>query len=322
MATLFAIFTFVLVTALFVPVWLYLAKDSRTDLVRRRLDAVQKAEGRNHTSAELKLIRDELLSDVPPLHRLLVRWSWASRFRGFLAQAGLRSKPGTILLLSGVLGLAAYLGTRIFVHPLFLAILAACVGAGIPFAAVAIKRRLRFRAFENHFTAALDLLSRAVRAGHAFSTGLEMIGSELPEPVAGEFRATFEEQNFGLPFRDALVNLCERVPLIDVRLFVTAVLIQRETGGNLAEILDTLARVIRDRFRIRREVRTRTAQGRLSAAILIALPPLMMVVLGILNPNYIRLLFTDVWGPYMLGIGALLQVVGGAVIWKIVNFEV
>ena len=149
-----------------------------------------------------------------------------------------------------------------------------------------------------------------------------MIATELAEPVAGEFRTTFEEQNFGLPLRDALLNLSERVPLIDVRFFVTALLIQKETGGNLAEILDNLSHVVRDRFRILGEVRIRTAQGRLTAAILMALPPFMALMLRVVNPDYVNLLFTDAWGPYMLGGAAILQVIGSAMLWKIVNIEV
>src|SRR5262249_45864764 len=149
----------------------------------------------------------------------------------------------------------------------------------IPFLVVVFQRRRRLRKFEEYFPEALDLLGRAVRAGHAFTTGLEMISKECPEPLAGEFRTAFEEQNFGLPLRDALLNLAERIPIVDVQFFVTALLIQKETGGNLAEILDGLSRVIRDRFRIYREVRVRTAQGRLTAGILIALPLFMMAIL-------------------------------------------
>jgi tight adherence protein B len=200
---------------------------------------------------------------------------------------------------------------------------AAAIAAGQdPMGFVAIKRWRRLSEFEKNFPAAIDLLGRAVRAGHAFTTGLEMIGKELPEPVAGEFRVTFEEQKFGLPLKDTLMNFAERVPLIDVRFFVTALLIQKETGGNLAEILDGLSRVIRERFKILGEVRIRTAQGRLTAAILIALPPLMLVLLRALNPDYMRVLFEDPWGPYMLGIAALLQVLGSAMLWKIVKIEV
>jgi tight adherence protein B len=149
-----------------------------------------------------------------------------------------------------------------------------------------------------------------------------MITTELPEPVAGEFRTTFEEQNFGLPLRDALLNLSERIPLIDVQFFVTAVLIQKETGGNLAEILDNLAHVVRERFRILGEVKIKTAQGRLTAAILICLPPLMAVVLRTINPKYMSPLFTDPMGPYVIALALFLQIVGTIMLWKIVNIEV
>jgi tight adherence protein B len=194
--------------------------------------------------------------------------------------------------------------------------------AGLPFAYVAWRRQKRLRKFEEHFPEALDLLGRAVRAGHAFTTGLEMIAKESAEPIASEFRTTFEEQNFGLPLRDAVLNMTERVPLIDVRFFVTALLIQKETGGNLAEILDGLARVIRDRFRIYREVRVRTAQGRLTAGILIALPIFMSVALTVLNPNYMKILFEDPSGPMILIVAGTMQLIGSMMLWKIIHIEV
>jgi tight adherence protein B len=149
-----------------------------------------------------------------------------------------------------------------------------------------------------------------------------MIAKDSPEPVAGEFRTAFEEQNFGLPLRDALLNMTERIPLIDVRFFVTALLIQKETGGNLAEILDGLSRVIRERFRIFREVRVRTAQGRLTAGILIAMPIFMLIVLSIINPAYTRVLFEDPKGPIVLTIAAVMQVIGSIIIWRIIQIEV
>jgi tight adherence protein B len=201
-------------------------------------------------------------------------------------------------------------------------VLVGLVVVGLPFAYVAWLRQKRLRKFEEHFPEALDLLGRAVRAGHAFTTGLEMIAKESSEPIAGEFRTTFEEQNFGLPLRDAVLNMTERIPLIDVRFFVTALLIQKETGGNLAEILDGLARVIRDRFRIYREVRVRTAQGRLTAGILIALPIFMVIALGILNPNYMKILFEDPSGPMILIVAAVMQLIGSMLLWKIIHIEV
>jgi tight adherence protein B len=185
-----------------------------------------------------------------------------------------------------------------------------------------LKRLRRLRAFEREFPEVIDLLSRSVRAGHSFTTGLEIVATDLPEPVAGEFRVTFDEQRFGLPLRDVLLNLSTRVPLIDVRLFVIALLVQKETGGNLAEILNNLAHVIRERFRIAGEVRVRTAQGRLTAAILIALPLAMLALMRGINPDYVKLLFVDRWGQYMLATAASLQVIGAALLWWIVRIKV
>ena len=289
-----------------------------------RLESIVKAERRGVGvgSVDLKLIRDELLSDVPLLNRMLLRWNWATRLRQFVAQAGVKIKPGKLLLVSGVVALCADLGLQHFYPNPFLPPLAAAVGAMIPLFAIGIIRSRRLHAFEKAFPEAIDLLGRAVRAGHAFTTGLEMIATELPQPLAGEFRTAYDEQNFGLPLREALLNLCERIPLIDVRFFVTALLVQKETGGNLAEILDNLSHVIRERFKILGEVRTRTAQGRLTAAILIALPPAMMLMLRSVNPDYIKPLFDDPMGPYMLGVAAGLQLLGSIILWKIVHIEV
>src|SRR5574337_911772 len=234
----------------------------------------------------------------------------------------MKVKPGRLILSSVVTAVVAYLiANRVLANPL-LGLAAVPVGALVPIGVVSFKRRSRLKAFEKIFPEAIDLLGRAVRAGHSFSTGLEMITTELPEPVAGEFRTTFEEQNFGLPLRDALLNFSERIPLIDVRFFVTAVLIQKETGGNLAEILDNLAHVVRERFRILGEVKIKTAQGRLTAAILISLPPIMGLVLRFLNPSYMRPLFNDPIGPWIIALAAFLQIVGSLLLWKIVNIDV
>ncbi len=290
--------------------------------ILRRLAAIENARKRGHSSPDLELMRDELLSGVPLLHRLLLRWSVGRRLRTLLEQAGMEIKPGKLLLLMGVLAL----GTNVLVDwwsgIALLGLLAGVAVGLLPLAIVSIKRQRRLRAFERHFPEAIDLLGRAVRSGHAFSTGVELVGKELPEPVAGEFRATFEEQNLGLPLREALLNLAQRVPLIDVRFFVTALLIQKETGGNLGEILDNLSLTIRERFKILGEVRVRTAQGRLTAAILIALPPLVLLLLRNINPDYVRLLFEDTWGIYMLMVAIVLQLIGSVILWKIVHIEV
>ncbi len=322
MALLLSIFTFLTVAAVLFLIWMATGTDANQELVRRRMEAVWKAERRGEVSLGLQLVRDEMLSTVPLFNRILMQWSWSTRLQNLLSQAGMKAKPGKIILLSAVFGLSAYLVTGHFFPRFPLGLIAAIFAGAIPLVVVAWKRRRRLRKFEENFPQALDLLGRAVRAGHAFTTGLEMIAKESAEPLASEFRSTFEEQNFGLPLRDALLNMAERVPLIDVRFFVTSLLIQKETGGNLAEILDGLARVIRDRFRIYRDVRVRTAQGRLTAGILIALPPFMMSVLGIINPHYIGVLFSDPVGPEVLAVAATLQVIGSTIIWKIIHFEV
>ena len=314
--------TFLIVIVVFVGIWMMVGGDTKQEVVRRRMEAVRKAERRGDVSMNLKLARDEMLSSVPAVHRLMLHWSWSVRLQERISQAGLTMKAGKLILISACLCLGSMVFADLFMPMFPTSILIGLFIGAIPYTVVMYLRQKRLRAFEERFPEALDLLGRAVRAGHAFTTGLEMIAKESPEPIASEFRTTFEEQNFGLPLRDALLNMTERIPSIDVRFFVTALLIQKETGGNLAEILDGLARVIRDRFRIYREVRVRTAQGRLTAGILIALPIFMMILLMVMNPNYIGLLFHDPKGVLALTVAAVMQVIGSMLIWKIIHIEV
>jgi tight adherence protein B len=322
MALLLALLTFFIIAMIMVAIAALAGGGERQSVVRKRLEAIERGQRRGSDSIQLKLVRDELLSEVPAFNRVLMRWSGSHKLRDFVSQAGLKVKPGRVILMSGVICLGAYLVVSNIYHNAVFAVLALVGGAIAPFAYVAFMRSRRLRAFEKQFPEAIDLLGRAVRAGHSFTSGLEMIAGELAEPVATEFRTTFEEQNFGLPVRDALLNLTERVPLIDVQFFVTALLIQKETGGNLAEILDNLSHVVRERFRIYGEVRVKTAQGRLTAGILISVPPIMIMMMRILNPSYIQVLFQDPIGPYILGGAAFLQVLGSIILWKIVNIEV
>jgi tight adherence protein B len=322
MGLLVAILTFVIVIAVFFAIWTLASGDTKQEVLRRRMEAVRKAERRGDVATNLRLARDEMLSSVPAVHRLMLHWAWSVRLQEHISQAGLTMKAGKLVLTSACLALATWLIVGA-IYPQFpVAIIFGIAVGTAPFGYVAYKREKRMREFEERFPEALDLLGRAVRAGHAFTTGLEMIAKESSEPVASEFRTTFEEQNFGLPLRDALLNLTERMPSVDVRFFVTALLIQKETGGNLAEILDGLARVIRDRFRIYREVKVRTAQGRLTASILIALPIVMMILLSVMNPAYMHVLYEDPRGPVILTVAAAMQVIGSVVLWKIIHIEV
>jgi len=192
----------------------------------------------------------------------------------------------------------------------------------LPYSYASYRRTKRFQKFEELFPEAIDTLARAVRAGHAFTTALELIANELSEPVASEFRKLFEEQKFGMPVRDALMNLAERVPLVDVKFFVTAVMLQRETGGNLAEILDNLSYVIRERFKIMRQVRVYTAQGRLTMLLLMGLPPVIVTTMLLTSPAFIRPLFADPIGHVLVVAGVVLQTFGYFVIRKIIQIQV
>ncbi len=220
--------------------------------------------------------------------------------------------------LSLALGLAALVLSRIWP----VALVAAIVGALLPYMRMNLMRRRRTRAFEAGLPEAIDLLGRAIRAGHPLSSGLKMVADETQEPIAGEFRRTFEEQRFGLPFEDAMMAMADRVTLLDVRILVTAILIQREVGGNLAEVLDNLATVIRARFNIRRQLRTYTAQGRMSGYVLAVLPIAVGTIIYLLNPGYMNVLFSTSMGTFMLVVASVMQIIGFLWIRKIVNIDI
>jgi len=207
-------------------------------------------------------------------------------------------------------------------HHLAAALIAAIVGGVMPIFWLKHKRAARMKKFEEQFPDALDLLSRALRAGHAFQTAMGMVAEELPVPVGVEFKKAFEQQNFGLPVREVLDLMAERVPHLDVKFFVTAVTIQRETGGNLAEILDNLAHVVRERFKILRQVRVHTAHGRFTGYVLLALPAALAVALMFINPDHMKLLFTERMGQQMIGGAIVMQSIGYVWIRKIVKIEV
>jgi tight adherence protein B len=302
-------------------------RSSRARLIRERLATVDEIPESDPASENI-LLRDETLSEIPALDTLLRRSGRILDLQTMLSQANLGIRAGNILILC-VAG-AVVLGGLAFIagqplpgqQPLMLAGLGALLGGILPYSYASYRRARRFDKFEELFPEAIDTLARAVRAGHAFTTALELIASEISEPIASEFRKLFEEQKFGLPVRDALMNLTERVPLVDVKFFVTAVMLQRETGGNLAEILDNLSYVIRERFKILRQVRVYTAQGRLTMLLLMGLPPLIVIVMLIMNPGFIRPLFSDPIGHTLIVAGITLQTVGYFVIRKIIQIEV
>ncbi|MFY9910263.1 MAG: type II secretion system F family protein [Candidatus Sulfotelmatobacter sp.] len=321
-AALIALVVFLVVAlATFAVASLFDQRSAQARLIKDRLAMAQKAPERE-PNEELALLRDEQLSNIPLIDTLLRRSARVSAIQDALTQAGMKIRAGNFLLLCGscsvICGIAALLWAR---NPA-IAWAALVIGAFVPYSFISYRRQKRFEKIEELFPEAIDTLARAVRAGHAFTTALEMISNEITEPLATEFRKLFEEQKFGMPVRDALMNLTERVPLVDIKFFVTAVMLQRETGGNLAEILDNLSYVIRERFKIQRQVRVHTAQGRLTMALLMAMPPVVVVVLELFSPDFVRPLFYDPIGHFLVVVSIALQTIGYFVIRKIIKIQV
>jgi tight adherence protein B len=238
-----------------------------------------------------------------------------------LEQANVKWSVQSFLVLSLGLGIGVGLATLIITRWLPAAILATAAATMVPFLHVRSKRARRLRAFEEHLPEAIDLMARALRAGHPFSAGMSMVADEIPDPVGIEFRRLFEQQRFGLSTTDALLALADRVPLTDVRILVTAVVVQREVGGNLAELLDNISYTIRERFKIRRQIRVHTAQGRLTGYILAAMPVITGFAFFVINPDYIMVLFKTAAGHFVLGTVLVLQVIGFIWIRRVINIE-
>jgi len=321
-AKLMALLVLVIVAfATFAVAWLFDRRNSRARIIKDRLAAERKAPERA-PEEELALLRDEQLSQIPALDSFLRRSTRVSDLQKMLAQADMSLRVSNFLGISALTGVAATIIAYVLSKRVEVAWIALLVGFVLPYSYASMRRNKRFEKFEELFPEAIDTLARAVRAGHAFTTALEMITAEVSEPVSGEFRQLYEEQKFGMPVRDALLNLTDRMPLVDVKFFVTAVMLQRETSGNLAEILDNLSYVIRERFKIQRQVRVYTAQGRLTMALLMGMPPIIVATMLLLNPSFIRPLFSDPIGHFLLVAGITLQTVGYFVIRKIIRIQV
>jgi tight adherence protein B len=259
---------------------------------------------------------------VPGFDRMIAATARGSALSRWIEQSGMKASISGVLLVALVLaGLTAFVAMMV-THTTMSMPVGGAIGFSMPFMVLRFKRTRRLRAFEEAFPEALDLISRALKAGHAFATGLKMVADEMAEPVGPEFRKTFDEQNFGLPLKDALENLTYRVPLLDMRFFATAVLIQRETGGNLSEILENLAHVVRERFKILRQVRVYTAHGRLTGYVLLALPAVLAIALSFINPEHMNLLFRERMGQIMLMVAIGMQFLGFLWIKQVVKIEV
>jgi tight adherence protein B len=290
----------------------------------RRLRDVSFDTGPQDENSEDSVIKRLTDGPLPGVDKLISKTNAGSWLSHLIDQSGVHTTPSGIVLASFVIGMTCGAAAWVFVgqQTAMAAACAALVGASAPFFFLVHKRSRRLKRFEEQFPEALDLMSRAIRAGHALQTALGMAGEELPEPVGPEFKKTFDQQNFGLPLRDVLNELAVRVPLLDVRFFVTAVLIQRDTGGNLAEILDNLAHVVRERFKIRRQVRVHTAHGRFTGYVLLALPAALAIALSFINPDHMQLLFRERMGQMMLMGAIVMQTIGFLWIRKVIKIEV
>ena len=277
----------------------------------------------SHTDdIEVVLARSELMSEIPALNRVLLRVQTALQLKRMLDQADLHITPSRLIMFSTMAGILALLAVSVISISMPLIILSGIVAACLPFLHVWWKRKQRFGLFLELLPDALELMSRGLSAGHAFSESLHMVAEEMPEPIAGEFRKTYEEQNLGLSLKLALENLMERIPLLDLRMCVTAVLIQKETGGNLSEILEKVAYTIRERFRIMGDLKTLTTSSRLSAWLLCGLPIFVAVAVTFMNPEYMAVLWKDQRGHYLIAAAITMQITGMLIVKKILNIKI
>ncbi|WP_420474699.1 type II secretion system F family protein [Noviherbaspirillum sp. ST9] len=288
--------------------------------IARRLHAV--THGGANAEAEVSIRKQRSLSQNEALNKLLAGIPQASRLDDILQQAGSKTDVGRFLAITCALFLVGAIVMLLLPLPAVLALPAGAFAASLPFLLLLRKRRIRLKRLEEQLPDALDLLCRALRAGHALPAGIQMIGDEMADPIAVEFRTVFDEVNFGISMQEALAGLARRVPGTDVGYFVVAVLIQRETGGNLTELLSNIASIVRDRLKLYGQVRALSAEGRLSAWILGLLPFVLAGIMLIVNGKLMRTLWTDPLGIKLI-VGALVLMAFG-IVWmrKVIRIRV
>lgn len=296
------------------------SKDIKRALAR--LESTLVSEVREAPEELVEIRKQDLLGAVPYVNRWLMRLQMMPKLQRALYQANLKWTPSGFMLICAVCGAIpgylAYLRTGIPAIGLFLGLLTGAV----PFGYISYKRGRRLDQFEQELPAALDLMVSSLRSGQSLVAALALVGREAPEPIGREFRVCFDEQNYGLELRTAMENLAVRVPLDNVRIVMTAILIHRDTGGNLAELLEKCAQVIRERFRLKREIRVRTAQGRLTGWILTFLPIVLGALLCLVSPENMSLLWRRPAGQKMLYAAACMTAIGGLLVRKIVRIRV
>ncbi len=292
------------------------------ELVEERLDLFTGAGGsvRKKPAERVESVLARPLGDSKSwIDGIVARFN---RFGLLFEQADTSLTPTAFFLISSALAAGGWLLAWFSRCPIGILPFTAAMMGSLPLVWLILRRRRRMKKFSTQLPDALELIARALRAGHSLASGFHLVNEEMPDPIGKEFGRVFEEQNLGIAMEDALRGMIDRLPNLDLKFFVTAVLLQRQTGGDLAEILDKISHLIRQRFQIWGQVQALTGEGRLSGVVLLALPPLLFLAVYRLNPDYIMLLFTDPMGKKMLAGGIFLQLLGALVIRKIVNIKV
>ncbi|MDX1947015.1 MAG: type II secretion system F family protein [Pirellulaceae bacterium] len=318
MTILILIASFLGVACLVGGVASFLFKGESASEVESRLDVLTGLAQPAKKQAEANVLLQPL-NDVPNVLEEFVQKFF--NLPAFLRQADTQLSPTKFIVISLALAIVPVLLLPMFRVPVALAPLGAMCGA-LPFMMLFFKRKRRFAQFAKQLPEALELISRALRAGHSLASGFKLVGDEMGYPISAEFTRAYEAQNLGVPLEEAIEEMTERIPNLDLRFFATAVILQRQTGGDLAEILDKIGYIVRERFKIWGQIQALTGEGRLLGIVLLALPPALFVVMWRLNPQYCMSLFTDPMGHQMLAGAVVMQVIGALVIRKIVNIKV
>ncbi|MCS6803544.1 MAG: type II secretion system F family protein [Acidobacteriota bacterium] len=320
MIALLVFITFVLF-AIGIYMFFYKEQQEMAEKVDERLESLLRSEV-GQKSEELQILREDIASQLSSFNRFVLKSSLGNRLYQLIEQADVNMRPMQVILLCIVL--SAFTGIFLWYirGSALVAFVIGAIASTVPILYLLQMRKKRLALFLEQLPDALDLVTRALRAGHAFTSALQTVATEMPDPIAKEFRRTSEETNLGMSLKASLEHLTERIPILDLKLAVTAILIQRETGGNLAEILENIADVIRERFKILGQVRVYTAQGRLTGWVIGLIPFGLMVYIYIVNPDYISVLFTHPMGKMMLIAGLISEALGVLVIRKIVRIKV
>jgi len=322
---MFLVLFFVFLAGLFLIYALFVftsrKSDARRKLLNERLSEAIRSSA-NSSDVEVQLAREELLSEIPWLNRSLVKLEITSRLKHLIDQADLQITVMRLVLFALTAAALGFLAAAMITISLPLKLLFAFIAGALPFLHVVRKRRKRMKKFLQLLPDGLDLMARGLSAGHAFTEALQMVATEMPEPISSEFRKTYDEQNLGLSLKLALENLVHRVPILDLRMCVTAILIQRETGGNLSELLEKVAYTIRERFRIMEDLKTLTLSSRWSAWLLCGLPIFLAVYMSVMNPQYMEVMWRDPRGHTLLLVAAVMQLLGMLLVQKIMKIKI